>query len=85
MHLCGRREGAIAAAFLLLCPASVSAAEAPKPILNWYGQSGLLDMPSARMLPDGELAVTISSLGSMTERYNLTFQALPWLEASFRY
>src|SRR5215471_6222154 len=64
---------------------SALAADAPRPLLNWYGQSGLLEMPSAHMLPDGELSATISSLGSLSERYNLTFQALPWLEGTFRY
>src|SRR5262249_38649252 len=57
----------------------------PPRVLNWYGQSGLLDTPGAKMLPDGELAATISSLGGLSERYNLTFQALPWLEGTFRY
>src|SRR5262245_20633600 len=87
MQLCARRQSAIAAAFLLACwPASTRAGEAPPvPVLNWYGQSGLLDMPSARMLPDAQLAVTVSSIGSLTERYSLTFQALPWFEATFRY
>jgi hypothetical protein len=87
MRFRARRKVAFAAACALvgLCPQGGRAAEEPRPVLNWYGQSGLLDMPSARMLPDGELAVTIASLGSLSERYNLTFQALPWLEASFRY
>src|SRR5882672_4702122 len=80
------RNGAVAVALLpLFSPITALAGEAPRPTLNWYGQSGLLDMPSAHMLPDGRLAVTVSSIGSLTERYNLTFQALPWLEASFRY
>src|SRR5262245_49814309 len=88
MPLRARRGVAFAAAcaWLVACPQGLAAADdPPHPVFNWYGQSGLLDMPSAKMLPDGELAVTVASLGSLSERYNLTFQALPWLEATFRY
>ena len=41
-------------------------------------------MPSAAMLPDGNLALSASYMLD-TQHYNLTFQALPWLETSFRY
>lgn len=56
----------------------------PPSSLNFYGSPGLIDMPSADMLPDGQYAVTYSWFGG-TSRYNITFQALPWLSASFRY
>ncbi|MEX0304000.1 MAG: YjbH domain-containing protein [Leisingera sp.] len=56
----------------------------PPPSLNFYGSPGIIDMPSAEMLPDGQYAVTYSWFGG-TSRYNVTFQALPWLSASFRY
>jgi len=36
------------------------------------------------MAPDGELAFTFGDLGEQ-QRYSLEFQALPWLETSFRY
>lgn len=49
-----------------------------------YGDLGILDMPSARMAPDGEIAVTVGSLQG-SQRYNFSFQAFPWLEGSFRY
>lgn len=64
--------------------------EAPKllppigPSLNFYGSAGLMDMPSAPMLPDGTFATTFSYFGGQT-RTTLTFQATPWLSASFRY
>ncbi|MEC9312442.1 MAG: YjbH domain-containing protein [Pseudomonadota bacterium] len=54
------------------------------PGLNFYGTPGLMDTPSAEMLPDGHFATTFSWFGGQS-RYNLTFQALPWLSASFRY
>ena len=56
----------------------------PPPALNFYGSPGLLDTPSAEMLPDGTYAVSYSWFGGQS-RYNITFQALPWLSASFRY
>ena len=49
-----------------------------------YGEPGLLDMPSARMAPDGEIALTLSAMDNM-QRGTLSFQILPWLEGSFRY
>jgi hypothetical protein len=51
---------------------------------NNFGGVGLIDMPSARMAPDGELAVGASFLRH-NQHYNVTFQALPWLETDFRY
>lgn len=56
----------------------------PPPSLNFYGAPGLIDMPSGQMLPDGQFATTISYFGGQT-RYNMTFQAMPWMSASFRY
>lgn len=56
----------------------------PPPIYNFYGQVGLLDMPTAQFAPDGELAISMSTTKTL-DRYNLTFQAFPWLEAAFRY
>lgn len=56
----------------------------PPQIYNFYGEVGLLDMPSARFNHDGELSFTVSSSPTM-DRYNLGFQALPWLETEFRY
>lgn len=56
----------------------------PPPSLNFYGSSGIMDMPSAEMLPDGQFTTGISSFGGQT-RFNLTFQATPWMSATFRY
>ena len=41
-------------------------------------------MPTARFEQDGEISATVSSLHAI-DRYNLGFQALPWLEVTFRY
>ncbi|MDK3074532.1 YjbH domain-containing protein [Sedimentitalea sp. JM2-8] len=56
----------------------------PPPSLNFYGNAGLMDMPSAEMLPDGQFSTGIAYFGGQT-RYNLTFQAVPWMSATFRY
>lgn len=55
-----------------------------RPTLNFYGSPGLIDMPSGQVLPDGQMAVGVSSFGGIT-RTTLTFQATPRLSASFRY
>jgi hypothetical protein len=52
--------------------------------LTTYGHTGLLEMPSARMMDDGEFAVTISNAPE-TFRTAMSFQVFPWLEAGFRY
>jgi len=61
-----------------------SLGSSPQHILNFYGEGGLLDMPSARFEPDGEFSLTVAAM-PVGERYSLGFQALPWLETEFRY
>lgn len=56
----------------------------PQVSLNFYGSPGIVDMPSGEMLPDGQFTTGISYFGGQG-RYTLTFQAAPWLSASFRY
>ncbi|MEX0283969.1 MAG: YjbH domain-containing protein [Paracoccaceae bacterium] len=56
----------------------------PPPSLNFYGSVGLIDMPSAEMTYDGNVATTASYFRNHL-RTTLTFQATPWLSASFRY
>lgn len=56
----------------------------PPPSLNFYGSVGLIDMPTAEMSYDATLATTVGYFGGQL-RTTLTFQALPWLSASFRY
>ncbi|HVV27167.1 MAG TPA: YjbH domain-containing protein [Rhizomicrobium sp.] len=51
---------------------------------NIFGSPGLVDMPSARMMPDGNLSMGASFFKN-TQHYNFGFQVLPWLETSFRY
>ncbi len=58
--------------------------DAPPLSRDMYGGVGMVDTPTARMAPDGELTAGISYFRN-NQRYNLGFQVLPWLEASFRY
>lgn len=60
------------------------AAQQSEALHNTFGEVGMLDMPSAHMARDGELAFTISNIDGV-QHYNFSFQALPWAEASFRY
>ena len=56
----------------------------PPPSLSFYGSPGIIDMPSAEMLPDGQVVTSVSNFAGQT-RVNLTFQAFPWMSATFRY
>ena len=49
---------------------------APRPSLNLYGVTGLIDMPSAEAQPDAQVSASYSQFGK-TARRNFTFQALP--------
>lgn len=49
-----------------------------------FGGVGLLQLPTARMAPDGEFAVT-SGVVTPYVRTAVTLQALPWLESVLRY
>lgn len=48
------------------------------------GITGLFDIPTARMRPDGEFSARISKQ-PLVDIYSLSYQATPWLETSFRY
>ncbi|MBY4893383.1 YjbH domain-containing protein [Rhodobacteraceae bacterium N5(2021)] len=57
---------------------------ADRPTLNSYGLPGLIDMPTANVLPDGELGLAVSS-SAVGNRGTLSFQVLPNVTATFRY
>jgi hypothetical protein len=50
-----------------------------------YGTTGLIDMPTARMAADGTLKFTAALESPRLKSYSATYQATPWLEATFRY
>jgi hypothetical protein len=63
---------------------SLPAAAQMTPSLNLSGNTGLIDMPSGEMQPDGFLGLSYSNFGPIT-RTTLTFQIAPRLSGSFRY
>ena len=56
----------------------------PPPIYNDFGSPGYLQMPSARMAQDGEVALSLNRVQPYL-RYNLNAQLLPWLDVTLRY
>jgi hypothetical protein len=50
-----------------------------------YGDIGLIEVPSARMAPDGQMAFSFGDVNGSQWRIGLGFQMFPWLETSFRY
>jgi len=52
--------------------------------LSTIGTPGLIDMPTARVLGDGEIALTTNRFGE-TGRSTFTFQVLPRVYGTFRY
>jgi len=71
-------------ALCLFLPYPASADDNGPDPRNNFGGVDLIDMPDARMAPDGEIDVGASFFKN-TERYNFDFQALPWLSTSFKY
>ena len=49
-----------------------------------FGTTGLVDIPTARMLSDGTLTTTVA-IQSRTNSYTISYQPFPWLETTFRY
>jgi len=96
----GRVRGEVAVRFRRRLPLGVAAialtighpvdgvAEEPlppdRPSQNLYGVTGLIDMPSAEMQPDGQVSFTAGYFGGQL-RNTIAVQALPWLEGAFRY
>ncbi len=74
----------------LAASASLSAAGADanvtpqNPSLNFWGVTGLIDMPSGETQTDGVFNTTFATFSGIT-RTTLTFQMAPRLSASFRY
>ncbi len=55
-----------------------------RPHLSFNGTPGLIDMPTAHAMPDGDIALTLSSFGAST-RGTLAFQVMPSVTGVFRY
>lgn len=66
-----------------LLPYSLAHAE-PRYTQNDFGGVGLLQTPTARMAPTGELSFNANRTDP-NSRYSLSLQPLDWLEGTFRY
>ncbi|WP_158585689.1 YjbH domain-containing protein [Pseudooceanicola sediminis] len=55
-----------------------------RPTLGFYGTPGVVDMPTAHAMPDGEMSLSSSAFND-TLRTTFTFQMAPRLSGSFRY
>lgn len=70
-------------AAVLLLPCGLAHGE-PRSTQSDFGGVGLLQTPTARMAPAGELSVNASRTDPYS-RYSLSLQPFDWLEGSFRY
>lgn len=70
-------------AAVLLLPCGLAHAE-PRLTQSDFGGVGLMQTPTARMAPAGELSVNASRT-SPYSRYSVSLQPFEWLEGSFRY
>lgn len=59
------------------------AGEARGSLSDWGG-IGLLQMPNARMAPDGSMSGGLTALGDLHRHYTISAQPLPWLEVTGR-
>ena len=57
---------------------------APFSLGSDYGTTGLIDVPTARMQQDGYLTIG-AAFDGLHRSFAATYQATPWLEATFRY
>lgn len=70
-------------AAVVLLPCSLAHAE-PRYTQNDFGGVGLLQTPTARMAPAGELSLNANRT-EPNSRYSLSLQPVDWLEGTFRY
>lgn len=71
-------------AYLSILAAALAPQFASADTLTNLGTPGLVDMPSADVLEDGEIALTTSIFGNIN-RNTLTFQVFPQVYGVFRY
>lgn len=69
--------------FLLLAGAGLAGA-APRYTQNDFGGVGLLQTPTARMAPAGEISLNANRTDPYT-RYSFSLQPFDWMEGTFRY
>ena len=65
-----------------VCAASIASAK-PETTLSFYGAPGLIEMPTADMMPDSEFSMTYSEFANATN-VAVSFQFLPDLSMTYR-
>ncbi|GHC50435.1 YjbH domain-containing protein [Neogemmobacter tilapiae] len=78
------RRARLAASTAVVAFAAHGALAEGRPSLNFYGVTGLIDMPSAEQQHDGAFTASTAHFGPIS-RHTLTFQITPRLSGSFRY
>ena len=76
--------GAIGLAGLMMSAGLPASAQDRGPSFNLYGNTGLIDLPTAEGQADGQLTWTYGLFGN-TERGGINFQILPWVSGTVRY
>lgn len=71
-------------AVLVLLAAAPALADDTRFSLSDWGGVGLLQMPTARMAPDGSMSGGLTALGDLHRHLTVSAQALPWLEVTAR-
>jgi hypothetical protein len=79
-----RRPAVASACLAILFAGTAAAQDTGSESFNLYGVPGLVDMPSAGVMPDGALSTTIGHFGGNL-RTTLRFQITPRLSGAFRY
>ncbi|MFK7944038.1 MAG: YjbH domain-containing protein [Paracoccaceae bacterium] len=80
-----RRACAMVALALIPCAAQAEdPVPQPRPTHNLFGMTGLIDLPSADMQPDGQLTATAGYFHGFL-RNTVSAQFLPGVEVAFRY
>ena len=74
----------VKAKILLIVGYGVLATSAHAQTLNTYGNTGLIDMPTAETMADGNIAFTYGLVGN-SSRATVNFQIAPRVEGSLRY
>lgn len=72
------------ASMLATAISATATAQSGRPSANLYGQTGLIDLPTAQRQPDGQLSASYGFFGNTTRR-NFSFQILPRLSGTLRY
>jgi len=85
LHLLRRiAVASVVASVIGMSSTALIAGPVSSPTLNTFGVPGLIDMPTADSLPDGQMSVTVSHIAGIT-RNTGAFQITPRLTGSFRY